>query len=577
MLENYKYNMNRKLLYLLSGAVCWLLSSCADNLPEDGVQPLPSTGTMPVELSFTFPGYDFPSSSLTRGGGGTKPYFSASSPGMDVELTATPDAETRAPASNLDEAVYGYHVLQFDGTTSNSRLKTKIYKTCPGGVLTSEQVSLSYLHGAKQRIVVITNLADGELNDLVINSTTYSDLQLKLFQKSTSHANFPLYTNATAGNDLIVMCGQVDIIKSTATTQITVPLLRTVSKLRFNLEVGDAMQRQYTNWTAVLQNVPNVCYLNQNGLRQAIFPEPANGYHQIQVANISGDVFPQDATFYVPVNLQPDVPNTEFADRRTNAPAYGTYLEIMGQKWEGTVLKDLVIYQVNLGLNFTDNYSLPPNYSLTYNIRLNGTSDDDSQTVRFIPGYFGGALTAYSDDNATNALALLDAPNAKVWRYARRIEVYSMDAISPGNLVPTDKNQREMRFSADVSISLASPATSLTDGFENTKRMMNSTIWNRRIAAVTCYAGLNGYETNDSASSGYNRSDWYLPAIGQLVGTWISVAGLVSTLAPSYWSSTGDAATIQNAYSISTMGEVKKGPIFDENNKHHVRGVREVD
>ena len=42
-----------------------------------------------------------------------------------------------------------------------------------------------------------------------------------------------------------------------------------------------------------------------------------------------------------------------------------------------------------------------PNYNLTYNITLKGRSDDDTNVIRFIPGYFSGELKAYdANDNA---------------------------------------------------------------------------------------------------------------------------------------------------------------------------------
>ena len=69
----------------------------------------------------------------------------------------------------------------------------------------------------------------------------------------------------------------------------------------------------------------------------------------------------------------------------------------------------------------------------------------------------------------------------------------------------------------------------------------------------------------------YTAADWYLPSIAQLMGTWLSAAAYVPTMSPVYWSSTVDAGR-QNAYTISTRGEVKLEPV--QSSHHYVRGMR---
>ena len=89
------------------------------------------------------------------------------------------------------------------------------------------------------------------------------------------------------------------------------------------------------------------------------------------------------------------------------------------------VVKDFVLYQIYLGKNLTTDFSVYSNNNLTYNITLKGRSDDDTNVIRFIPGYFSGELKAYdANDNALASKPIrlpLNGNIPKDWRLSFRI------------------------------------------------------------------------------------------------------------------------------------------------------------
>ena len=109
----------------------------------------------------------------------------------------------------------------------------------------------------------------------------------------------------------------------------------------------------------------------------------------------------------------------------------------------------------------------------------------------------------------------------------------------------------------------------MTDGYSNTQKLQsNGSTFVYYPAALACYMGLNG---NSQAAQAFN---WYLPSIGELIGTWISSSSMASQQSPSYWSSTA-RKDVQQAFIITNEGEVKTAPVSsDSNNRHYVRGCR---
>lgn len=278
---------------------------------------------------------------------------------------------------------------------------------------------------------------------------------------------------------------------------------------------------------------------------------------------------------YIPVNLQQSVPTSTQSTRRDNSPKGGTYLQIIGlenQEIAGTpnlhIVKDFSIYQLFLGKNFTTDFSVYPNYDLTYNIILKGNNPEDTNVVRLIPGYFSGKLTAY--DASGNRLSSVTDANAVKWQYPNKIEVYFSDGYYPagsssGTTTPGETNLKWYAGSAPLD---KLGATSLTDGHENTARLQAAGVpWEDYAAAYTCYRGLNGYNQGNEAGDIL----WYLPSIGELIGTWISSSSTVSQLSAGYWSSTV-CPDADKAFVITNEGKVYSDVV---GNTHAVRGFQD--
>ncbi|MCP9613117.1 hypothetical protein NMU02_13545, partial [Coprobacter sp. LH1063] len=267
---------------------------------------------------------------------------------------------------------------------------------------------------------------------------------------------------------------------------------------------------------------------------------------------------------YVPVNLQPDVPGTTFYDRRPNAPAGSTCLQIVGKKMSGTIMKDMVTYQINLGLNFAENYSLPGNYHLNYTIRLKGVSDEDPHVVKLIPGYFGGGMKAW---NAAGTEVSVNANDAVKWRYANRIEVYPEDAPNISKFFKPTDNINNMPYFYDEHCEISFPAlvtnNNLVDGYLNTCYYFKSELF---IPAYCIVKGLY-----DGILEIYQPTDWYWPSIMEMTGIWISGEAFIKDMSSSYWSSS--AHDYSTAYMIDSYGGVYARGVCGRN---YVRAVRQI-
>lgn len=584
----------KKLFYLLCVAVFGV--SCTDDELTFPAPSLPDGETVAVELSFQSLDYDTPFSGSSRAWGGG--VFSYSSPELDVALINNSGPSVRTVG--VEEAIYGYWVLQFEGRQAASLLKRARYYNCPDGVITTNTVDLYAETGLKQRIVVVANVGNrtnSPLKDLVENSSTYGDFQNISFT-SGGHTAFPLYTasytdgtGGTVSRNLMVMCGVDDAIITTDSKRAIVVLNRTVAKVDVPpITVSAALLAKYRQWTAVLMNIPGNSYLNPLG-RMGAFPGLATvpGVPKMWVLDTLTGLF-ETQSFYLPVNQQESVPLATLLERRKKAPIGGTYLQITGQNIifdrndsnkRVPIVKDVVMYQIYLGTNFTDNYSIPPNYWLTYGITLNGESTDDSNVVRFIPGYFGGELKGYRSDGTE--VAANDASAVK-WRFQKRIEVYPVDVRN----VITDANAPALgsgtmywaKFPGNIPGASVGPMTDMMAGRNNSLNPLKDNPRGHYCTAVAnCASRLNGeYYLGPDIYSKLAPDCWYLPAIGQLIGVWVSASGVVNTMSGNgFWSSTLDdgSSGTNNAFVMDLQGGVKKAAVTTDNLS--VRAVRDLD
>lgn len=207
-----------------------------------------------------------------------------------------------------------------------------------------------------------------------------------------------------------------------------------------------------------------------------------------------------------------------------------------------------MVYQIHLGSNFTDDYSVSPNFSYTYNIRITGESNFDSRVVKFIPGYFGGKLTMYTDKN----LPTEDVAQADTWRFAKRIEVYIIDVNDPAGT--------EWLSSGTIT------ANDLMNGRQNTWALKDEA--NRLPAIQKCF-GLNGFP----APANIDAMVWYMPSYGQSLGIYVAGSNTLKTLPDKYyWSS-----TTNGTYAWGTKIWTGQSSLLGAGEKHNLRCIKDLD
>lgn len=575
--------------------LCLVSGGCTDDDMISSTSTFSPTETVPVKLTLSMEAYNVSLAGETRAGREDF-VLSVSNPDMDIEIVGTPVTRaTSAAAINEENAIYNFTVLQFAGTTVDAKLIGKTTYPCPSGIIDTKSVNIALTTtgsggvAVKHRFVVITNTLPADFNSLLVGTSSYSDFQNLNFAGNGNESPFPLRQLTVNGEskNTMMMCGLVDAVIATSGKQIAIALQRTVAKVTFNIKVtyptDNVDFNKFKNWDVSLMNIPNKSYFNTLG-RKAVFPSPdtkdrsTSYWDKLFTTPIQGDALSTltGKSSYIPINLQQTVTTSTLTTRRSNAPLGGTYLQIMGRQMtpSGTgsipVVLDFILYQIFLGKNLTTDFSVYPNYNLTYNIHLRGRSEDDSNVIRLIPGSFSGSLKASSDLGGTASLSDIKDTKAVRWEYPKRIETYFADSPFPwGGSGSDDLGEYKLRWFAPTVAYDNKGATSLTDGYSNTQKLQsNGSTFVYYPAALACYMGLNG---NSQAAQAFN---WYLPSIGELIGTWISSSSMASQQSSSYWSSTA-RKDVQQAFIITNEGEVKTAPVSgDSNNRHYVRGCR---
>lgn len=570
--------------------LCLVSGGCTDDDMISSTSTFSPTETVPVKLTLSMEAYNVSLAGETRAGREDF-VLSVSNSDMDIEIVGTPITRaTPATVINEENAIYNFTVLQFAGTTADARLFGKTTYPCPNGIIDTKSVDIALTTtgpggaAVKHRFVVITNTLSSDFNSLLVGTSSYSDFQNLNFVRTENDPLFPLRQLSVNGQrkNTMMMCGFVDAVIATSGKQIAIALQRTVAKVTFNIDTDNVDFGKFGNWDVSLMNIPNKSYFNILG-RKAVFPSPDAKerstfyWEKLFTTPTLGDPLPiKEKASYIPINLQQTVVTSTLATRRSNAPLGGTYLQIMGRQMTEPgvgsmpIVLDFVLYQIFLGKNLTTDFSVYPNYNLTYNIHLKGRSEDDSNVIRLIPGSFSGSLKASSDLGGTVSLSDIKDLKAVRWEYSKRIETYFADSPFPWSGSGSDDlGAYKLRWFAPTVAYNNKEATSLTDGYSNTQKLQsNGSTFVYYPAALACYMGLNG---NSQAAQAFN---WYLPSIGELIGTWISSSSMASQQSPSYWSSTA-RKDVQQAFIITNEGEVKTAPVSgDSNNRHYVRGCR---
>lgn len=495
----------KQIIYTIS--LIFLLSACTD---EQYTNTLSSGGGDPVLVKLTLNTQPMQSPlSLNTKGSSNVVSSTQVCKGMEISLVETP--VTRA---TFEDEIKNFWVLQFTGTTPESTLCRKQFIN---GSSVKDVELLNLQTNAKSRIIVIANVAESTFAGLTIDGTTldqFDDMGIP-----DSNTDYPLFHDPSAGESRIIFSGSTDMIVTT-NKQADIMLYRAIARVKVNLSLSSKMQEKgYTTWSCQLMHIPKKSFYFSTD-RIAIFPDASVGYKDY--APQSGSQ-PPTIDVYLPVNLQNSVPFTTPEKRRVNAPADATYLQVMGLQMAGSVITKSVIYQIHLGSNFTNNYSISSNVSYTYNITITGESEDDSRVVKFIPGYFGGPLKMYKEDGTETT----NSGEADIWRYEKRIEVYISDVNPAGGIVWKQSG------------TMPSQLNDLMDGRKNT--------WNLKLAgSATKYPAVQKcIDLNGTSPATMEAMEWYMPSYGQSLGIYVAGSNTLKTLPnTTYWSSTANGTYV---------------------------------
>ena len=500
----------KQIIYTIS--LILLLGACTeekytDTLSSGGGEP---GKLVPVKLVLNTQPMQSPLSSGTKAGGSIVSSTEVCN-GLKISLVETP--VTRAIYADVIE---NFQIFQFGGTEPSSTLT---WKQFINGSSVKDVVLMTSSSGAKNRIIVIANAGETTFDDLVESTATlaqFNDRVTAAYNENSKAfpTGFPLFNPGTGG--AISFVGSTDMIVA-GNKQADIMLYRSVARVKVNLSLSTEMQNKgYTAWTYQFMQVPKKSFFHSIG-RVAAFPGETVGYANYtmqQPASLSTPI-----EVYLPANLHHPVPFTTPEKRASHAPAGATYLQLVGMQMNGGIVTKSVVYQIHLGSNFTDDYSILPDYSYTYTITIAGESEDDSRVIKFIPGYFSGELKMFDEDNKPTT----DPDMAATWRYEKRIEVYLTDVNDPGGIKWLDGG------------SMPTSLNSFMDGRQNTWDLRNSTEY---LALQRCF-GLNG----DPSPQTIDVMTWYMPSYGQSLGIYVAGSNTLKTLQnTTYWSSTANGS-----------------------------------
>lgn len=492
----------KQFLYAIS--LLLLLGACTDETYTDTLSAAGGKPgkPVPVKLSLSIEPQQSPLDADTKAGDGVVSSTEVCK-GMEISLVKTP--VTRA--TDMSE-IKNFCVFQFNGTEQTSTLTKKLFVT--DNSVKTVQLTTSTV---KNRIVVIANAEESTfatMNDADSGTSLSKLADLNNLGIGSGKPDFPLYKPSDA-SPRIIWSGSTDMIVSD-NAQADIRLYRSIAQVTVSLKLGTKMQGKYTIWNSLFMGVPKKSYFHAIGRTPSFPGGSTNDYGSFQQSKIRWDDNSSSIiSANLPVNLHHSVPFTTPDKRATNAPHNSTYLQIMGLDMTATgSISKSVIYQIHLGSNFTDDYSISPNYQYTYNITITDENDDDSRVVKFIPGYFGGALKKLDADYNTTGLA-----TAVIWRYEKRIEVYITDVENTTVWAAEGTNMPA--------------ANSFIDGRANTEYFLGNAT---NYPAVRNCIDLNGTDVIAGSLT------WYMPSFGQSLAIYVAGSSTLKTLPnATYWTS----------------------------------------
>ena len=551
--------MMKRPIYLFC-AVClaWSCSNDPITAESDRAPGSPAGEPVPIGLTLHMADFETPPSGITRS---VRATASGARCGLvDVEISPAETAPaTRAGEGEVfvipdDQKIFRLDILQFNGTGNNAQLiKKEVLTQAEGDLAQYNFKDLTFISTSstvKNRVVVFGNapasLSDGmQVKAGSTAGSTYGSLLLEKMSRTEDNASiFPLI-RAGYPADVPVFAGTTTTTVASG-SQIGVELTRTIAKVNFEILISPAMKQAYTDWDIVMNSIPPASFYNPLAY-EAPFPEmqiTAPYYSRVMGLGIKS---PQDPAampllktgFYLPVNLQYQVPGTTVPNRYPHAPVNATSLQILGKKIENGSITQTVLYMIPLGSNFTDDYSIRPNNAINYRITLVSDSPDDASVVKFIAGKFAGKFRQYTNSaDGTECWGFED--DLEVWPTDVEYKYYEGDDTKP---VPPDgiTNMCWMYYDNLVPEPQSTTVT-MNDGLFNTQELCKNlegdprvSYWSRPTAAYMCYRQLNGLTAPLATPDPHM---WFLPAINQLVGIYVAGGAQVGAMQSRYWSST---------------------------------------
>lgn len=541
MNQNINIADMKQIIYTISLII--LLGACTDEKYTDVLSPEPGE-LVSVKLALNIQPVQSPLSSATKAGNKVVSSTVVSG-GLEISMEQTPVTRSDYAIDDINN----FWVLQFDGVNPDSKLCHKHYFE---GNATNE-VDLIKTN-AKNKIIVIANASQATFSGLVdtetlADATTLADFNKLGFGYEDGHfpVGYPLF-DAAPDAERIIFCGTTDLTV-TPDKQADIRLYRTIARVRMNINISDPMlEKGYTHWTWQFMHIPKKSFYHSIS-QTAVFPTADVGYANYELHSFSHSDFPITFDGFLPVNQQDKVPFTIPSTRGSNAPLHATYLQLSGLTLtDAGLISQSVVYQIHLGSNLTDDFSVSPNYSYTYNITVRGESEDDSRVVKFIAGYYGGALKMYKADGTTEATGVSEADT---WRYEKRIEVTIQDVGTDLTWLATGK-----------SMPLAN---SFINGRENMAALL-ADIDNYPAAKACTQLNVQQPVTADNLV-------WYMPSFGEGLSIYVAGSNTLKSLAnATYWTSSTNGT---NAWGL----HVWDGQNSPENpaSKNYLRCIRNVD
>ncbi|MCS2893546.1 DUF1566 domain-containing protein [Parabacteroides faecis] len=319
-----------------------------------------------------------------------------------------------------DSQIANLWVFQYNDTGADARLIRKDYYTSY-----STGMNIKLITGISQRVVVVANTSDATFSeDLPLNSSTFQSL---LDKSTTVSDEADLLTN---GGHNLPMSGMFTGNIADGIL-VNIPMQRNVSKVNFRVKTGNVTA---DNWTIQLCNVPDKSYWMAQR-EDATFPISVTpvSYTEQAVNGMNTTTF-KEFSWFVPVNRRGTVDGTTSKQRAVNAPAEATYVKVTGSKRVTNT-----VYTIHLGMNFTTDYNLDPNYKYTYQVTLYTDPCETDSRVKMESFDYTDNETpwfgvATEDCNSNNAPGVVLSSNRYTWNNAAlACAVYSQDGIGAGS------------------------------------------------------------------------------------------------------------------------------------------------